>query len=249
MADILYPISLGLISGLIPVYLGLLPLPLFRRLPLSSRNLLISFSVGILLFLFSDVMGEAIELAGNVGAGPFLFAIGLVLGLVGPFAIASRRHGANPSSSVNAPPSGSKFFTAYMISVGIGLHNLGEGLAIGSAYAAGQFGLTTILVVGFALHNGTEGLGISRPISDAPIHLREPLVMGFLAGFPTIIGCVIGSVAYSSLLGTLFFSVAGGALLFVVVELLRRAYPSKGTFSGLAMGILLMYFTDLLLSI
>ncbi|MCJ7770036.1 hypothetical protein MUP37_00490, partial [Candidatus Bathyarchaeota archaeon] len=67
--DILYPISLGLISGLIPVYLGLLPLPLFRRLPLSGRNLLISFSIGILLFLFSDVMGEALELAENVGAG------------------------------------------------------------------------------------------------------------------------------------------------------------------------------------
>ena len=109
--------------------------------------------------------------------------------------------------------------------------------------------MTTILVVGFALHNGTEGLGISGPISDAPIHLREPLFMGFLAGFPTIIGCVIGAVVYSNLLGTLFFSVASGALLFVVVELLRRASPSKGTLSGLAMGILLMYFTDLLLSI
>lgn len=136
-----------------------------------------------------------------------------------------------------------------MISVGIGLHNLGEGLAIGSAYSSGQLGLTTILVVGFALHNGTEGLGISGPISDAPIRFREPFVMGFLAGFPTIIGSAIGSIAYSDLWGTLFFSVAGGALLFVVVELLRRAQPSKGTFSGLAFGILLMYFTDLLLSI
>ena len=249
MADILYSIALGLVAGLIPVYLGLLPLPLFRRLPPSSRNLVISFSTGILLFLFSDVTGTAIELAGKAGPGPFLFAIGLVLGLASPFAIASRGRGTNRLPSVGAMQSDSKFFTAYMISVGIGLHNLGEGLAIGSAYASGQLALTTILVVGFALHNGMEGLGISGPISDAPIHFREPLVMGFLAGFPTIIGSVIGSIAYSDLGGTLFFSVAGGALLFVVVELLRRAYPSKGTFSGLAMGILLTYFTDLLLSI
>lgn len=249
MADILHSITLGLVAGLIPVYLGLLPLPLFRRLTPSSRNLLISFSTGILLFLFSDVTGEAIELAGKAGAGPFLFAVGLVLGLVGPFAIASRGRVTNRLSSPGASQSDSKFFTAYMISVGIGLHNLGEGLAIGSAYASGQFALTTTLVVGFALHNGTEGLGISGPISDVPLRFREPLVMGFLAGFPTIIGSVIGSIVYSDLLGALFFSVAGGALLFVVVELLRRAYPSKGTFSGLATGILLMYFTDLLLSI
>ena len=148
------------------------------------------------------------------------------------------------------PPSvdDARFLTAYIISVGIGLHNLGEGLAIGSAYVAGQLALTNTLVVGFALHNGTEGLGISGPISDAPFHIREPLAMGFLAGFPTIVGCVIGSIAYSDLLGALFFSVAGGALLFVVVELLRRASPSRGTYLGLATGILLMYFTDLLLS-
>jgi zinc transporter ZupT len=73
--------------------------------------------------------------------------------------------------------------------------------------------------------------------------------MGFLAGFPTIVGCIIGSIAYSDLLGALFFSVAGGALLFVVVELLRKAPPSRGTYLGLTIGILLMYFTDLLLSI
>jgi zinc transporter ZupT len=249
MADILYSIMLGSIAGLIPVYLGLLPLPLFRRLSSSRRNLLISFSTGILLFLFADVTGTAMELAGKAGTGPLLFAVGLVLGLAGPFAIASRGRSMTRPPSADAAEDDARFFTAYIISVGIGLHNLGEGLAIGSAYAAGQLALTNILVVGFALHNGTEGLGISGPISDAPFHIREPLVMGFMAGFPTIVGCIIGSIAYSDLLGALFFSVAGGALLFVVVELLRKASPSRGTYLGLAIGILLMYFTDLLLSI
>jgi ZIP family zinc transporter len=249
MADVLYSIMLGSIAGLIPVYLGFLPLPLFRRLSPSRRNLLISFSTGILLFIFADVTGEAMELAGKAGPGSFLFAFGLILGLVGPFAIASRGRSMTHSSSVDAAEVDARFSTAYIISVGIGLHNLGEGLAIGATYAAGQLAVTNILVVGFALHNGTEGLGISGPISDVPFHIREPLVMGFLAGFPTIVGTVIGSIAYSDLLGTLFFSVAGGALLFVVVELLRKAFPSKGTFAGLAIGILLMYFTDLLLSI
>ena len=141
-----------------------------------------------------------------------------------------------------------KSVTAYIIAFAIGMHNLGEGLALGSAYAAGQFALTTILVIGFALHNGTERIAISGPVSDIPVRVREPVLMGFLAGFPTIIGSVVGSLFYSDFAGVLFFSIAGGALLYVVVELLRRSQSSKGTFGGLLAGILLMFFTDLLLS-
>ena len=145
--------------------------------------------------------------------------------------------------------SGSKLLTAYMMALGIGLHNFGEGLALGAAYGAGQFALTTALVVGFALHNGTEGLAIAGPVSDTPMRLRQPLAMGFIAGFPTILGSVLGSLAYSELLGVLFFSAAGGALLFVAVELLRLSTSPRSMFAGLALGILLMYFTGLLLSV
>lgn len=129
------------------------------------------------------------------------------------------------------------------------MHNLGEGLALGAAYAAGQFALTTLLVVGFALHNGTEGIAISGPVSDIPVRARELVLMGFLAGFSTIIGSAIGASFYSDFAGALFFSIAAGALLYVVVELLRRAQSSRSTLAGLLIGILLMYFTDLLLSL
>ena len=187
------------------------------------------------------------ELAGQIGLGSFLFTLGLVLGLMGPFFISSRRHVTSLQSSVDTI--NAKFFTAYIISVGIGLHNLGEGLALGATYAAGQISLTTVLVIGFALHNGTEGMAVSGPISEIPICIKKLLLLGFLAGFPTIVGSVIGSLAYSDLIGALFFSVAAGALLYVIVELLERAHSSKGTFTGILIGILTMYFTDLLLSI
>jgi len=247
MADVLYSAGLGLVAGLVPVYLGLLPLPFFRRLSGSGRNLLLSFSIGILLFLFADVTGEGIELSGQVNFGWLLFAAGLIVGVFVPFLVSSRRRHVSESSVL--PDIASKSLTAYIISFAIGLHNLGEGLALGAAYAAGQFALTTLLVVGFALHNGTEGIAISGPVSDIRVGLREPALMGFLAGFPTVIGSVIGSLFYSDLAGALFFSTASGALLYVVVELLRRAQPSKGTLAGLLVGILLMYFTDLLLSV
>jgi len=247
MVDIFYSAALGFVAGLIPVYLGLLPLPFLRRLSGSKRNLLLSFSIGILLFLFADVTEEGVKLSKQVSYGSLLFALGLIAGVVIPSLVSSRRHHVTEPS---APPDiAAKSMTAYIISFAIGLHNLGEGLALGAAYAAGQFALTTILVVGFALHNGTEGIAISGPLSDIPVRARDPVFMGLLAGFPTIIGSVIGSLFYSDLAGALFFSTAAGALLYVIVELLRRAQPSRGTFAGLLVGILLMYFTDLILSL
>lgn len=105
------------------------------------------------------------------------------------------------------------------------------------------------MVIGFALHNGTEGMAIAGPVSGITIRAREPLIMGFLAGFPTVIGSIIGSMLYSDLAGALFYSVAAGALLYVIIELLRKAQSPGRTVVGIVIGILLMYFTDLLLSI
>ena len=247
MTDLIYSAVLGMVAGLIPVYLGLLPLPFFRRLSPPRRTLLVSLSVGILLFLFADVTGEAVALSGHTWYGALLFVVGLVIGVGVPFAVSSRRQRANDSSS--DAKGEVKPLTAYIISLAIGLHNLGEGLAIGAAYAGGQLALTTVLVVGFALHNGTEGMAIAGPVSEIRFRIRDPLVMGFVAGFPTVLGSIVGATLYSELAGALFFSLAAGALLYVVIELTRRAQAPKSTPVGIVLGILLMYFTDLLLTI
>ncbi len=254
LADLIYAIAIGIIAGLIPVYLGLLPLPLFRKLSSSKRSILISFSIGILLFLFVDVTKEAFNLVDKIStfSGPPLFALGLSLGLLGPafFSHSRRRQRekAGPDSEDSLGREG-MFFTAYMIAIGIGLHNFGEGLALGAAYAAGNLALTGVLVLGFALHNGTEGMGIGGPIAHLPVHGREMALMGLLAGFPTVLGSVVGSLAYSALLGVLMFAAAGGAILYVIVELARISYSPRSAFLGVWAGILLMYFTELLLSV
>jgi ZIP family zinc transporter len=179
-----------------------------------------------------------------------LFAVGLVVGLGVPLAVSLKRRKDSSNHPGLDKDRAIKSFTAYVISVAIGLHNLGEGLSIGAAYASGQLGLTTVLIVGFVIHNGTEGMAISGPISDISIKAKELFLMGFLAGFPTVVGSVVGSVLYSDLAGVLFFSIAAGALLYVIVELIKRTYSSsKNTFTGIVIGILLMYFTNFLLSI
>ncbi len=256
MADVLYAGFLGVIAGLVPVYLGLVPLWFFKGVPEGWRTLLVSFSAGILFFLFADVTHEGMQLSQVPGSAPVLFAVGLALGLLGPVAITHIRkrrifpQTTGPSPASRPIPDGSaKMFMAQMIALGIGLHNLGEGLAIGAAYAAGAFVLTNLLVIGFALHNSTEGLGISGPIASTPTGLRQPLLLGFVAGSPTILGSMIGSLAYSAALGTLFFSAAAGALLYVIVELLKVSSISGRTtsaFGGIVLGILVMFATGLL---
>ena len=147
---------------------------------------------------------------------------------------------------------GHSIFTVFVIAVAIGVHNFGEGLALGSAYAAGAVGLTLLLVFGFALHNGTEGMALVGPIISVPVQLRESAIMGFLAGFPTILGSIIGAFFYSSEIATLFFTIASEALLYVIFELVAIVHAeerTKSMFAGLLLGMALMYLTDLLLSI
>ena len=255
MTDVLYAGFLGLVAGLVPVYIGLAPLWIFKRLSLGWRTALVSFSAGILLFLFADVTHEGVALSQGAGSTPVLFAFGLGLGLLGPVAISHMRRRKltpqqDPRATAVLPPVGNvKLFTAQMIALGIGLHNLGEGLVIGAAYAAGVLGLTNLFVIGFALHNSTEGIGISGPMASSKNDPKQLLLLGFVAGSPTILGSMIGSLAYSPALGTLFFAAGAGALLYVIIELIKvtsTPEQSKSAFAGILVGILLMFATGLL---
>jgi ZIP family zinc transporter len=258
VTDLLYAGFLGLVAGLLPVYAGLVPLPLFKRMPEAWRTVLMGFSVGILLFLFADVTHEAVALSGSPGSSPILFAVGLVLGLLGPGIVSHRRTTrANAARRLEGASGGprtseARLVAAYSIALGIGLHNLGEGLAIGAAYGVGKLALTALLVVGFFLHNATEGLGMSAPIASVPTGLREPILLGFFAGAPTILGSMLGYLTVSDALGTVFFAVAAGALLYVVVEMVRIFYAPErmaGAFAGIVSGILLMFATGLLVPV
>lgn len=253
LADLLYAALLGFVAGFVPVYVGLVPLLYLRRLSDAPRAVLVSFSAGILLFLFADVTHEGVELAAMAGSSPVLFVVGLVLGLAGPLLVSRRparrrAETSDPGDSAAGSTGGAKLFAAYTMSLGIGLHNLGEGLAIGASYAAGAFGLTTVLVVGFFLHNSTEGLGLTAPIATRQTGLRDPLLLGFVAGFPTILGSLIGTLGTSPALGALFFAAAAGALLYVIMELLRLLAPHRapGVAVGAVLGVLVVYLTGLL---
>jgi zinc transporter ZupT len=145
---------------------------------------------------------------------------------------------------------------ATLVAIGIGLHNLGEGLAIGSSIALGELALGTFLIIGFMVHNITEGLGIAAPIAGGATVSRARLAaLALVAGAPAIVGGWIGGFLTSDLLGVLFFSLAVGAALQVVVEVGRyvaRRAPgglrSGHVVAGYLAGIVVMYVTGLLVA-
>jgi zinc transporter, ZIP family len=138
---------------------------------------------------------------------------------------------------------------ALLIATGIGLHNFGEGLAIGQSSAAGQLSLALVLIIGFGLHNATEGFGIIGPMSgEAELPSWGFLgLMGLIGGGPTFLGTLIGQAWVSPALEVAFFAVAGGSILYVVIQLLevcrRHAMPQLVGWM-LLLGLLLGFGTD-----
>jgi ZIP family zinc transporter len=241
---------LGIYVGVIPIALGMLWLPWIRRIPARSLRAVMALTVGLLAFLAIDATLEGLELAGE-GAQAFGGAALVFIGAAVAFIaltgaghwLASRR------------PSASGGHLALLVAVGIGLHNLGEGVAIGSAYSAGALALGAFLVVGFALHNTTEGLAIVAPVARSQPTLGRLGVLGLIAGAPAVLGAWIGAAAFNASVAAFLFGFGAGAIVQVIVQLApslrddhgRLLHP--GATAGLLAGIAFMFATGLLVSV
>ncbi|HUG14324.1 MAG TPA: hypothetical protein VMM78_04825 [Thermomicrobiales bacterium] len=242
---------IGFYVGVIPVALGLLWYPFLRRLGGGGMRFILALTVGLLVFLSIDMFLEAQEVALTVPhslEGPLLVPAVALLAFLLLMTVSSR--------AVTAARRGLSI--AYQIALGIGLHNLGEGLAIGAAFALGEVALGVFLVIGFTLHNVTEGVGIAAPmLADRPA-LSHFVWLTLLAGGPAILGVWIGGFIYSPLWTTIFLAIGIGAIAQVVVEvgrLLARSaerqdIPSLNwtTLGGVTAGIAIMYATALIVA-
>jgi zinc transporter, ZIP family len=147
---------------------------------------------------------------------------------------------------------------AMMISIGIGLHNFGEGLAIGASVVLGQIALGTFLIVGFMIHNTTEGFAIVSPLAKTRVRgmVVKLIIMGLIAGVPTIFGTWIGGFIYSPIAAIIFLSIGAGAIfqvVFLIYQGMARAQDDGGKImsdasiiAGFAAGMLIMYVTGLM---
>jgi ZIP family zinc transporter len=271
---------LGLIAG-VTILLGL-PLGRMRAPKPGLRLFLNALAVGILLFLVWDVLSHAYQpLDGTLGRlhdrtggiGPVLgygtlFLGGLGAGLLSlvyyerwlgrrarprPFGPGTMASGELAAARVGIAGWSAARRMSLLIAVGIGLHNFGEGLAIGGSAATGAIGLATILVIGFALHNGTEGFGIVAPLAaegDRP-SWGFLLLMGLIGGGPTVVGTAVGRQFTSDAMSVVFLTLAAGSILYVVIQLLGVAHKAGRKdllYWGVLLGLAAGFVTDMVVT-
>jgi len=246
---------IGLYVGVIPVAIGLMWFPFLKRLSAGGTDFLLALTVGLLAFLLVDGASEGLgsaELLPESFQGVVLFALAaagayLLLEGVGAWLRARRREADGRGGWV----------LALLIAVGIGLHNFGEGLAIGSAFALGEAALGTLLIVGFTLHNTTEGLAIVAPLARdrERVSVADLAKLGLIGGLPTIVGAWVGGFVYSPVWSVLFLAIGVGAIAQVVGQIVRqmtregsvaRMLATGPVLAGLFAGFAVMYVTGML---
>ena len=247
---------IGLLVGFVPVVFGLLWLPSLRRAAPEWLAAFMALTAGLLAFLALEALSEALALQAALPSalgGTGLVLLGVAVSYLTLTAISHRLAAAEGGGAGGAAVGGVALAT--LVAIGIGLHNLGEGLAIGSSFALGELALGTFLIVGFMVHNVTEGLGIAAPIAEGTraASLRRLLWLAVIAGVPAVPGAWIGGFVTSDVLGVIFFAAAAGAALEVVVEVARyvaRRAPgglaSPYVLGGFLVGIAVMYVTGIL---
>jgi zinc transporter, ZIP family len=244
---------IGTLVGIVPIALGLLWLPSLRRAAPEWLAAFMALTAGLLAFLAVEALSEALELQAALpsalgGAG--LVLLGVAFSFLFLTGVSSRLGSGGGASSAGG------LALATLVAIGIGLHNLGEGLAIGSSFALGELALGTFFIVGFMIHNVTEGLGIASPLAEGrAVSLQRLAALALLAGAPAIVGAWLGGFVTSDVLGVIFFAAAAGAAFEVVVEVgryvARRApggLTSPHALGGFLAGIAVMYVTGLLVA-
>ena len=240
---------IGLLVGVVPVALGLLWLPSLRRARPEWLAAFMALTGGLLTFLGVEALGEALDLQAALPSafgGPGLVLLGLAASALGMTFLSARLSKGRVGATGLA--------LALLVAIGIGVHNLGEGLAIGTSFATGELQLGAFLVIGFMVHNVTEGLGIAAPATRAKSTLWQLAALALIAGAPAILGTWLGGYASNDVLTPLFFAIAAGAALQVVVEVGRyvaRTAPgglrSGWVIGGYLVGIAAMWSTGLLI--
>jgi zinc transporter, ZIP family len=241
---------LGTYVGIIPVMLGLLWLPFFRAVGWRWFRFLMAVTIGLLLFLVVEAVLEGIETAQEsapVFGGTLLVVAG---GLFAFLLLKAADTRLRPEGS-GRPDRFAGANVALLVSIGIGLHNLSEGLGIGAAYAIGSVAFGTFLVVGFTIQNVTEGLAIVAPLAQSKPQVGRLLGLGLLAGAPAILGAWLGSIAFNASLAALLFGVAAGAVVQVAEVIWPALRDSAGravnflSVAGIAVGFGILYVTSL----
>ena len=243
---------IGFLIGVVPIMIGLLWYPFIKKLGKNAFNFFLAFTMGLLIFLGIDAVLEASEISerhlSSIFNGELLIATVVILSFLSLYGIGQKLIKTNNLSTL------SKGLTiSLMIAIGIGLHNLGEGLAVGAAIALGEVALSTFLIVGFATHNTTEGLAIAAPLTNSKAKIAKMIGLGLIAGTPAIFGCWVGGFSFSPLFTLIFLAIGAGAIFQVVISIFQymkdksNLLSNTSLFAGVSVGLIVMYLTSVII--
>ena len=244
---------IGTYVGIIPIMIGLLWMPFIRKISKNKYYFFMALTCGLLLFLGIDAIEESFEIASdhlsNSFNSPLLIITTTILSFLGLYYAAEKLTSKADALKISKP-----IAIGLMISIGIGLHNFGEGLAIGASIGLGSIAFSTFLIVGFTLHNTTEGLAIAAPLSRERKIVGKLVAFGLLAGVPAIFGSWVGGFAFSPIFAVIFLSIGAGAIFQVIVVILKWIHldgknnlTSGFVIAGFSTGMLIMYFTSIVI--
>ncbi len=245
---------IGTYVGIIPVIIGLLWLPFIKNISKNKYNFFLALTVGLLIFLGIDAIEEALEVSEEDLAHSFnavlLVATVVILSFLGLYYTSEKLTSRSESSSNYVKP----FAIALMISISIGLHNFGEGLAIGAAVGGGAIAFGAFLIVGFTLQNASEGIAIAAPLAKGRPSIKKLGALVLIAGVPTIFGAWLGGFLYTPFLAVVFLSIAAGAVFTVALIIIKwlqnenvKQLSNGSVVSGIATGMVIMYLTSILI--
>ena len=243
---------IGFLIGVVPIMIGLLWYPFIKKLGKNAFNFFLAFTMGLLIFLGIDAVLEASEISerhlSSIFNGELLIATVVILSFLSLYGIGQKLIKTENLSTL------SKGLTiSLMIAIGIGLHNLGEGLAVGAAIALGEVALSTFLIVGFATHNTTEGLAIAAPLTNSKAKIAKMIGLGLIAGTPAIFGCWVGGFSFSPLFTLIFLAIGAGAIFQVVISIFQYMkdksdlLSNTSLFAGVSVGLIVMYLTSVII--
>ena len=243
---------IGFLIGVVPIMIGLLWYPFIKKLGKNSFNFFLAFTMGLLIFLGIDAVLEASEISKNhlssVFNGELLISTVVILSFLSLYGIGKKLIKRTECSNLSKG-----LAISLMIAIGIGFHNLGEGLAVGAAIALGEVALSTFLIIGFATHNTTEGLAIAAPLTSTKAKIAKMIGLGLIAGIPAIFGTWIGGFFFSPFFTLVFLAIGAGAIFQVVLSIFQYMkeksdlFSNPSLFAGISVGLLVMYLTSVLI--
>ncbi len=243
---------IGFLIGVVPIMIGLLWYPFIKKLGKNTFNFFLAFTMGLLIFLGIDAMLEAAEISENhlssIFNGELLIATVVILSFLALYGVGKQLTKKTEFSKLSQG-----LAISLMIAIGIGFHNLGEGLAVGAAIALGEVALSTFLIIGFATHNTTEGLAIAAPLTKSKAKIMKMIGLGLIAGVPAIFGCWVGGFSFSPFFTLVFLAIGAGAIFQVVLSIFQYMkeksdlLSNTSLFAGISVGLIVMYLTSVII--